>query len=302
MSSGLTDADWNVLLQRIQDKECTPFIGAGACAATLPLASELAAEWAEAYNYPLGDKSNLARVAQFLAVQQDPMFPKQLLRRKLQEVGPPDFSAPDEPHGALADLGLPVYITTNYDGLMTGALKDREKDPQRELCAWNKLVHETQPSVLATGFKPTPANPLVYHLHGHHDVPQSMVLTEDDYLAFLVEISTDNSNRMLPPAIRNALASTSLLFVGYSLSDWDFRVLFRGLMGSLGRTLGMTSIAVQLAPAVDDATDEQRAIVQGYLNSYFEQMQTIKVRLYWGDVRDFARELHDRWEQFDGRG
>ena len=32
MSSGLTDADWNVLLQRIQDKECTPFIGAGACA------------------------------------------------------------------------------------------------------------------------------------------------------------------------------------------------------------------------------------------------------------------------------
>jgi hypothetical protein len=31
-------------------------------------------------------------------------------------------------------------------------------------------------------------------------------------------------------------------------------------------------------------------------------MQTIKVRLYWGDVRDFARELHDRWEQFDGRG
>jgi hypothetical protein len=107
---------------------------------------------------------------------------------------------------------------------------------------------------------------------------------------------------MLPPTIRNALASTSLLFVGYSLSDWDFRVLFRGLMGSLGRTLGLTSIAVQLAPSSEDATDEQRAIVQGYLSSYFEQMQTIKVRLYWGDARDFARELHERWEQFNGRG
>ena len=90
-----------------------------------------------------------------------------------------------------------------------------------------------------------------------------MVLTEDDYLAFLVEISTDNSERMLPSAIRNALASTSLLFVGYSLSDWDFRVLFRGLMGSLGRTLGMTSIAVQLDPRVDDATGRARATRRG---------------------------------------
>ncbi len=302
MPNGLTDADWDVLLQRIKDKECTPFIGAGACAATLPLASDLATEWAKDYHYPLEDKSNLARVAQFLAVQQDAMFPKQLLRRKLQDVEPPDFRAPDDPHGALADLGLPVYITTNYDGLMTGALLNREKDPRRELCGWNKLVHESEPSVLATGFKPTPANPLVYHLHGHYDVPQSMVLTEDDYLAFLVEISTDNSNRMLPPTIRQALAGTALLFVGYSLSDWDFRVLFRGLMGSLGRTLGMTSIAVQLTPSPDDATDDQRSIVQAYLSSYFEQMQTIKVRLYWGDARDFARELHERWEQFDGRG
>ena len=74
-------------------------------------------------------------------------------------MGPPDFSAPDEPHGALADLGLPVYITTNYDGLMTGALKDREKDPQRELCAWNKLVRETQPSVLDHGLRTDASQP-----------------------------------------------------------------------------------------------------------------------------------------------
>ena len=76
MPSGLTDDDWETLLQRIHDKECTPFIGAGACTETLPLASELAREWAAKYDYPLADATNLARVAQFLAVEKDPMFPK----------------------------------------------------------------------------------------------------------------------------------------------------------------------------------------------------------------------------------
>ena len=302
MPSGLSDADWKILLQRIADRECTPFIGAGASVAALPVARDIALEWADEYDYPLADGGDLARVAQFLAVEHDPIFPKQLLRERLQGVQQPDFSAPDDPHGMLADLDLPLYITTNYDGLMTGALSARGKAPARELCGWNDLVRELQPSQLDAGFEPTPATPLVYHLHGHHEVPQSMVLTEDDYLAFLVRISTDNTVRLLPSKVRSALATTSLLFVGYSLSDWDFRVLFRGLMGSLGSTLGMTSIAVQLDPAPEDATPERRAAAQEYLNGYFEQIQTIKVRLYWGDARDFARELRERWEAFRAGG
>ena len=110
------------------------------------------------------------------------MKPKELLQAVFEKAEPPDFRAPDEPHGVLADLDLPIYITTNYDGLMLGALRDREKDPIRELCGWNELVRMASPSALDDGVVPTPARPLVYHLHGHSDVPQSMVLTEDDYL------------------------------------------------------------------------------------------------------------------------
>ena len=223
------------------------------------------------------------------------------LRERLQAVQPPDFSSPDDPHGMLADLELPLYLTTNYDGLMAGALAARGRPAARELCGWNDLVRELQPSKLDAGFEPTPATPLVYHLHGHHELPQSMVLTEDDYLAFLVRISTDNTVRLLPSKVRSALATTSLLFVGYSLSDWDFRVLFRGLMGSLGSTLGMTSIAVQLDPSPEDATAERRAAAQEYLNGYFEQIQTIKVRLYWA-TRAPSRELRERWEAFRAGG
>ena len=79
MESGLTENDWNTLLDRVRDKKCTPFIGAGACAETLPLAKDLARDWARTYNYPLADTVDLARVAQFLAVKVDAMKPKELL-------------------------------------------------------------------------------------------------------------------------------------------------------------------------------------------------------------------------------
>jgi hypothetical protein len=293
------ESDWENLLQRIKEKECTPFIGAGACAKTLPLGSEIARQWAKEYEYPLTDSGNLAQVAQFLAVSKDPIFPKQIIRRQFREIDPPDCSAADEPHGVLADLNLPIYITTNYDSFMFHALKNRGKEPQREFCQWNDLVGLIEPSVLDSGFNPTSATPLVYHLHGHYEVPQSMVLTEDDYLAFLVRLSKDEDDRLLPADIRIALATTSLLFVGYSLADWSFRVLFRGLIGSMGGTLGATSIAVQLDPPAADPSEQGRVRARRYLDQYFEKIQTIKVRIYWGDVREFAQKLRERWRLLD---
>jgi hypothetical protein len=68
MANTLTDSDWKNLMRRIKDKKCTPFIGAGACAGTLPLGSDVARKWASEYNYPLSDNWDLARVSQFLTV------------------------------------------------------------------------------------------------------------------------------------------------------------------------------------------------------------------------------------------
>lgn len=296
MPNTLGDRDWENLMRRIKEKKCTPFIGAGACAGTLPLGSDISREWAEEYGYPLYDKGDLARVAQFLAVDQDDMFPKESIQRQFQDCAPPDFAQPDEPHALLADLNLPIYITTNYDSFMSLALKSRDRDPKRELCRWNRFVELGTPSVFESGYKPSPANPLVYHLHGHYELPQSVVLTEDDYLDFLVHLSSDQA--LLPPDIRTALAGTSLLFIGYSLSDWNFRVLFRGLISSLGASLGYTSVAVQLAPASADGSEKGQMLAQRYLDSYFEKIQKIKVRVYWGDIHEFTHELRERWERF----
>jgi hypothetical protein len=210
------------------------------------------------------------------------MAPKELLCAELKKYPLPDFGRPDEPHAALAELPLSVFITTNYDDIMFEALRSKGKDPRREICRWNVSPALADiPRVLDPGFVPAEANPVVFHLHGHFDVPDSLVLTEDDYLDFLVSVSRDDG--LLPHQIQKALAGASLIFVGYRLADWDFRVLHRGLVMAGEQSLRRLSINVQLPPD-DEASRE-------YLEKYFDAM---KVHVYWGKASEFATELRER--------
>jgi hypothetical protein len=297
----LEDRDWLSLLRRIEREKCTPFLGAGINYGILPLGSEIAQKLAESFHYPLKDCLDLARVTQFLAVTQDPMFPKEeaqiLLEKSLEQwektVTLSDFfKKPDQPLGVLADLPIPIYMTTNYDDLMIKALKTRQKDPKRELCRWNAFVRN-MPSLFdsADSFEPTPANPVVFHLHGYNEVPESLVLTEDDYFDFLVNVSRQED--LLPPRIQQALAGTSLLFIGYRLADWDFRVIFRGIVSSMEGSLRRESLAVQLPP--EDLEPDQKEAQQEYLTEYFG---SIDVKIFWGTAQQFAAELRDRWDAF----
>jgi SIR2-like domain len=285
----MRDTHWNLLLARVADGVCTPFLGAGAAAHALPLGSQIAERWASDFGYPLDDVDDLARVAQFVAVNQDDaMYPKELLCNELEELPGPDLDAASEPHAILAALPLPVFITTNYDNSMFEALARAGKDPRREICRWNRspaLVDEPSPFADPT-YTPTPANPLVYHLHGRLGLPESLVLTEDDYLDFLVAVSRDPA--ILPHHIQRSLAGTSLLFIGYRLADWDFRVIHRGLVVATEASLRRLSVTVQLTE--EDAARE-------YLDRYFS---ALKLRVYWGTAAAFADELQARWEAVRG--
>ena len=110
-TKGWEEQDWKDILLPIKYGKCTPFLGAGACFGVLPLGSEIAQEWAEDHGFPLEDHRDLARVAQFVAVKRGSMRPKYEIREWFEKAAPPDFSESDEPHGLLADLPLPVYIT-----------------------------------------------------------------------------------------------------------------------------------------------------------------------------------------------
>jgi hypothetical protein len=293
MATTLTNDDWDTLLDRIRTGECTPFIGAGVNHGVLPLGSDIACRWAQKYGYPLEDCHDLARVAEYLAVARDKMRPKELIRREFEGIAPPDFTAPDDCLGVLADLPLPVYLTTNYDDFMVRALRSRKKDPRQELCVWNSQLEKKFKASLAgttSTLPPTPANPVVFHLHGHSGVLDSMVLTESDYLDFLVYISTHSD--LLPPRIQEALTGASLLFIGYRLADWDFRVIFRSMVLSMEDSLRRMSVAVQLVP--DNAAQGREEAI-AYLTKYFGNME---IRIYWGTAKEFAAELRERWRAF----
>ena len=139
-------------------------------------------------------------------------------------------------------------------------------------------------------YRPTPANPIVFHLHGHTD-PASLVLTEDDYLEFLAGM---HDLGLLPGPIRSMLMqlSTSMLFIGYRLADWNIRVLLQSLRKQLNKNL---SVAVLVPPG--GGSDAERQKVQDYLDRYYALMD---LRVYWGTAREFAADLRRRWRDYSG--
>jgi hypothetical protein len=293
----IREEDWDDLLMLIRMGKCTPFIGAGACYPYLPLGGKLAIDWSDKYHYPLKDSNDLAKVAQFMAIDRYPMFPKHIIAQEFEIKDRPNFSREDDPHGILADLNLPIYITTNYDSFMFDALKARQKDPEREFCRWsNELdqmlkLKQIQP-ILTPLYIPSAKRPVVFHLHGYLEISESMVLTENDYLDFMIRLH-DKESPILPPQITIALATNALLFMGYSLADWNFRVLFRSIFKSISSMTNLI-IAVQLRPR--DVKSEDDAI--RYLGKYFGSVlgKDIKVRVYWGEATEFAKELRKHWE------
>ncbi len=294
----LDDRDWDNLLRRIRDGNCTPLIGPGVGAELLPSDQEIAQGWAQEHSYPLDDPANLPRVAQFLAITRDPAFPAEDLAGRWQSLNTrPNFREPTEPHSFLAGLPLPLYITTHYADFMCQALEYRLRRPHRELCRWSQHLRDL-PSVFdpSSTFDLNPANPVVFHLFGHIQMPESLVLTEDDYLEFLINISKDQN--VVPRRVQKTLVNTSLLFLGFELTDWRFRILFRGLIASLERSLRRTRVAVQLTPK----PPANAAVTTDHVRWYFEDYLTKDdVRVYWGSSLDFIRELQERWEEFNGR-
>lgn len=305
MVSGLSCDNWSDLLQYIEDDKCTPFLGAGASIGNLPSASDIAETWALRCRYPLVDKSNLSSVAQYIACTDDnPERPKLMMANICKTATFPDFAASTQIHGILADLPLSIYLTTNYDDFMCQGLRTRTKHPYLELCPWNSEVRQRWPSPYANKkYIPSVANPTVYHLHGHQTMPESMVLTDNDYLRFLVWMAKDagNTNPKVPEtfpwAIRNAMTNC-MLFIGYSFKDWTFKVLLRSIIEAVDadRSQGKLNVAVQLEPRSevrDDADSLQR--VKTYFARYQAAVHRINMTVYWGDVNAFARDLRAKW-------
>ena len=273
-------------------------------------------------DYPLSDKKNLPLVAQFLGVTDenltDPRAVKEdyinFIKNRLYDIAEADQVSTDilgeleeefddinfsefserlgyprfnmgqiNPLLVLAELPLPIYLTTSYHNFVEVALRRVGKNPRTDICRWNKAL-DGIPPVLDDAYLPTPQEPLVYHLHGLDSYPASLVLTEDDFLDFLIAISQNVGRNAdpIPNRIRQAMADSSLVLLGYDLRQWEFKVLFWGLIKP--RPLQQTSVSVQLMP------DE---IESDYLQKYLDEFE---FKVYWGDIHTYVQDLRQAWE------
>jgi hypothetical protein len=311
---------WPSLLDNIRDGKCTPILGPGLTEFLLGSRRQIARSWAEAHSYPLAPDAceQLAQVSQYLEVNQSESF----LRDKLAEYArgevleryrdelPEELHGaslndlisaagalqrahdPAEPHRVLAQLPLPLYLTATFNNLLAEALTEADKDPQVELCRWNEYV-ESLPSLYdkEPDYLPDKDRPLVYHLFGHLQDLRSIVLTEDDHFDYLIGVTSNKD--LIPPVVRMHLTNTALLFLGFRMDDWNFRVLLRSLLNPEGRRLRSyyAHVAVQIDPEEGRARDPERA--RRYLESYFKNEN---MYIYWGSVDDFLQELQQRLE------
>ncbi|MEU0568324.1 SIR2 family protein [Nonomuraea sp. NPDC005983] len=207
-----------------------------------------------------------------------------------QYVAKPE-AAPD-PHEILAEFPISTFLTTNYDNFMLQALnraQGGQKSPRASTSTWWD-GNADEPRIL----DPTPDEPLVYHLHGSWDDPASLVLTEDDYLNYLVNMvdwQASQSRRPLPTCVLGAMTASPLLFVGYSLQDWNFRVLFHGLIRAIPPNMKRRHVSVQLMPDLDGKVPDAQAKAQHYMERYLDGWN---ISIFIGTTEDFFRELLDR--------
>ena len=130
---------------------------------------------------------------------------------------------------------------------------------------------------------------MVYHFLGTDEEVDSLVLTEDHFFSFLVRICADRDR--IPYSIRDAMCSTSLMFVGFSLHDWEFRVLLHGLVRNLSQRRRFKHVAVQLE--LDGASEEEISAAQSFLQQYF---QDADINVFWGTTGQFIAELREQLE------
>jgi hypothetical protein len=289
------ERDWDRLVEQLLNGDCTPFLGAGACGGTLPTGSQLSQRWADHLGYPFDDSSNLPSVMQYATIiKRDAVTVKQTVAREISELGRPDFTNQAEPHSLLAQLPIPVYLTTNYDDFMAAALEHAGKHPKAAVCPWYRDGHGSRDAPFPRDYQPCIKEPVVYHLHGRSNDPASLVLNEQDYVEFLIKLALErgmNNRKIIPLQILPALTKQPLLFIGYSLRDWSFRVLFSGLVRAVADVHQRRHVSVQLPPLKDNDDGAARKRAEEYLATYFEHLN---ISVYWGTAHDFCGELSVR--------
>jgi hypothetical protein len=320
---------WSQLLKPVSNGKVVPIIGPRLLEAAHGDSHGTAERLAGSSRYPLSkhDLDDLPRVTEYMCVKESRYnviraFQDQLLRDLIDQHRswlppvelPPEAKKPklgkllalvgdhlrereNDPYRILAELPAPVYVTTNFDPLLERALKAAGRSPQQVLTRWRyRSAVGPRTKVIKD---PTTKAPLVYHVFGAFgaNTDDGLVLTEDDYFDYLIQTA---EAKLIPQEVESALVDNSLLFLGFRLTDWHFRVLFRLMMNLPGRERlkQYCHVAVQLDPDLQTMADIDGA--KQYLADYFGKEANIDI--FWGSSEEFLTQLRNALAAADDLG
>jgi hypothetical protein len=257
------EAHYRRIAKRILDGAIVPFLGAGvnlcgrpektswARGQYLPNGAELAKYLAGQVVYPFADETDLLRVSQYV----DVMLGDGPLYDQLHYVFDADY-APTPVHRLLARLPamvrtstsdrppcFPLIVTTNYDDALERAFMEvgepydlvvyiADDTDERGLFLHTNADGHSQviPVPNTYGDLRLDERPVIAKIHGAvgRGVVErdSFVITENHYIDYL---SHADIAQLIPVNIAKRLRKSHLLFLGYSLKDWNLRVILNRL-------------------------------------------------------------------------
>jgi SIR2-like domain len=204
------------------------------------LARKLAADCDFARVCPDDEPTNLMRVSLCYQTQRSRRGLVEEIRRSVEENAKPSAAV-----RGLAELPFPLVITTNYDTLFERALRRADKDP---LIGTYEPSNDIPTRDLPPDRELTAQRPFVFKVHGDVNVPDSIVVTDEDYISFVLRMNAAGRFHPIPETFRYQLQRWPTLFIGYSLLDYNLRLLFRTLRWRVDESEHPDSYSVDLRP------------------------------------------------------
>lgn len=252
------------IADKIAEHQCILFLGAAVhspspdgypcvyprekCPPTGRALSELLADKSD---FTDQDRTNLQRVSQYFESKRKSRYVLVEEIGKAINVG----REPSPILRALARLEFPIVITTNYDHLYEMALdeKARQENPAAkpgesfDTCIYNPN-NTGKAKTKDCSSTPDPKRPYLLKMHGDVKEPQSIVVTDEDYIQFVLRMSDKHPYHPVGKNVLTHLIRWPTLFIGYRLTDYNLRLLFKTLRWHLDAAQIPPTYAIDLKP------------------------------------------------------
>jgi SIR2-like domain len=278
--------DIQYIAERINNRQCILFLGSAIHAPAPdgskydypiskcpPIGSQLSRQLATQCDYPGEDWWNLQRVAWFY--ERKNVF-RSMLVDEIKEAVHND-RCPSPVLRGLARIGFPIVITTNYDQLYEQALDQiaREKalatgkspeEAKGVSASYDKCVYSQSSNVRTKDcmVQPSVERPYLLKIHGDVDQPESIVVTDEDYIQFVLRMGDKHPYHPVGKNVLTHLIKWPTLFIGYRLSDYNLRLLFKTLRWKMDAAQIPPTYAVDRDPDVliRDVWEKERRYIR----------------------------------------